>query len=96
MTANGSPQPAAAVPDVESNRHYSQDPRIFELFLDPTLKYSSGLYLGDGDSLAQGQQQKLDFIARELQITAASTVLDVGCGWEVSHVTLRAKSDAGS
>lgn len=66
---------------VASNHHYEMDPRIFELFLDPTLKYSSGLYLTQGDSLDQAQQQKLDYIARQLEVTPESTVLDVGCGW---------------
>src|SRR4051812_988637 len=71
--------PESAVP--ASNYHYELPPKIFELFLDPTLKYSSGLYLDPGDSLAEAQRHKLDYIARQIEATSASIVLDVGCGW---------------
>jgi cyclopropane-fatty-acyl-phospholipid synthase len=81
MTGAGAEGLGTVVSTVESNYHYTQDPRIFELFLDPTLKYSSGLYLAEDDSLAQAQQQKLAFIAHQLELTPESTVLDVGCGW---------------
>jgi len=68
-------------PPAASNLHYDQDPRIFELFLDSSMKYSSGLYRTPGDSLEKAQRQKLDFIAENLGATPQSTILDVGCGW---------------
>lgn len=64
-----------------TNQHYDQDPALFELFLDPTLKYSSGLF-GDGiDSLHAAQLAKMDFVAEKLRARSGARVLDVGCGW---------------
>lgn len=64
-----------------TNQHYDLDPAVFELFLDPTLKYSSGLYERETDSLEQAQRQKLAFVAAQLGLRGGERVLDVGCGW---------------
>lgn len=64
-----------------TNSHYDQDPRIFQLFLDPAMKYSPGLFPDGSESLEAAQVKKLHFIAEQLGVTAASRVLDVGCGW---------------
>ena len=58
MTMSSSPSSAERVdtllaPLIEgeggaTNGHYDQDPRVFGLFLDPTLKYSSGIYASGG------------------------------------------------
>ena len=62
-------------------QHYNLDPELFELFLDPYLKYSSGLYLSGNETLAEAQVQNMEFIAQQLQISGGEHVLDVGCGW---------------
>jgi len=64
-----------------TNNHYNQDARVFALFLDPTLKYSSGLYVHESDDLARAQQQKLDYIAEQLDAKPGKRFLDIGCGW---------------
>ncbi len=64
-----------------TNSHYNQDVKAFALFLDSTLKYSSGLYLSDADDLDRAQQQKLDYIAEQLQAGPGKRFLDIGCGW---------------
>jgi cyclopropane-fatty-acyl-phospholipid synthase len=64
-----------------TNGHYDQEPRVFGLFLDPTLKYSSGIYASDTDDLALAQQQKLDYIAEQLAAAPGKRFLDIGCGW---------------
>ena len=74
-----------------SNKHYNQDPRVFELFLDPTLKYSSGLYLTETDDLALAQQQKLDYIAEQLDAAPGKRFLDIGCGWGALTLHLAGK-----
>jgi len=71
----------AVVDATETNQHYDLDPEIFGRFLDPTRKYSSGLYREDSDDLATAQEQKLAFVAERLQIGSGSRVLDIGCGW---------------
>jgi cyclopropane-fatty-acyl-phospholipid synthase len=64
-----------------TNQHYDQDPRIFELFLGRTLKYSAALYESETDDLDGAQLNKLDFIARSIQAGAGKRILDIGCGW---------------
>jgi cyclopropane-fatty-acyl-phospholipid synthase len=62
-------------------QHYDMEPDIFKLFLDPYMKYSSGLYLSGDESLAEAQVQKMEFIAEQLGIRDGQHILDVGCGW---------------
>jgi len=72
---------AAHVAADASNHHYDLPPRIFELFLDDSLKYSVGLFEERDDTLEVAQQRKLELIARELRLGPGARVLDVGCGW---------------
>jgi cyclopropane-fatty-acyl-phospholipid synthase len=65
----------------ETNGHYDLDPDIFGEFLDPLRKYSSALYDGPDDTLAEAQERKLHFVAGRLGLTGGERLLDVGCGW---------------
>lgn len=67
--------------DAETNQHYDLDPRIFELFLDPLRKYSSGLYRSDADTLESAQVNKLHYVAKHLRLAPQRRLLDIGCGW---------------
>jgi cyclopropane-fatty-acyl-phospholipid synthase len=62
-------------------QHYDLEPAIFELFLDPYMKYTCGLYPYGNESLAEAQIRKMEFIAQQLDISGGEHVLDVGCGW---------------
>jgi len=53
---------------------------MYKLFLDPTLTYSAGVHR-KGDSLERAQLRKLDALINDARITAASHVLEIGCGW---------------
>jgi cyclopropane-fatty-acyl-phospholipid synthase len=64
-----------------TNVHYDQDPRIFRLFLDSSMKYSPGLFPDGGEDLDTAQQKKMHFIARQLELRGGERVLDIGCGW---------------
>ncbi len=64
-----------------TNQHYDLDPRIFQLMLGPTLKYSSALYPEGGASLDDAQRRKLQFVAAQLGLRGGERILDVGCGW---------------
>jgi cyclopropane-fatty-acyl-phospholipid synthase len=82
------PRDTAAAPAVlhdsergATNQHYDQDPAIFSLFLDASKKYSSGLFLAEGDDLDRAQTQKMAFVADQLGLRGGERVLDVGCGW---------------
>jgi cyclopropane-fatty-acyl-phospholipid synthase len=64
-----------------TNQHYDQSPRLFELFLDSTLKYSAGRFATGTESLDAAQRAKLEFVAAQIGARPDASVLDVGCGW---------------
>ncbi|MCA1690740.1 MAG: class I SAM-dependent methyltransferase [Actinobacteria bacterium] len=64
-----------------TNSHYDLPVEVFAAFLDPTLKYSSGLFGDTSDTLHEAQLRKMEFVATELGIEGGERVLDVGCGW---------------
>jgi cyclopropane-fatty-acyl-phospholipid synthase len=72
---------AAAAAAERTNQHYDQAPRLFELFLDPTLKYSAGKFTTGEETLHAAQLAKLDFVAAQIEARPGAAVLDVGCGW---------------
>jgi len=64
--------------------HYDVSNSFYELWLGPSLMYSSAMWAGPADrtDLERAQQQKIDFFAaRVLPGPGPWRVLDVGCGW---------------
>jgi cyclopropane-fatty-acyl-phospholipid synthase len=64
-----------------TNTHYDRDPRLFELFLDRSLKYSSGLYADGARDLDSAQEAKLKYVGECLGVRPGMRLLDIGCGW---------------
>jgi len=62
--------------------HYDLGNAFYELWLDPTMTYSSGLFGGgfDGD-LAAAQTAKYERILNEIDAPAGGHILEIGCGW---------------
>lgn len=50
---------------------------LFESFLDPWLTYSCG-YWANADNLNDAQVQKMELIAKKLQLKPGMRVLDIG------------------
>lgn len=62
--------------------HYDVSNEFFELFLGPTMVYSCAIWRdGEMKTLEEAQEEKLDTVARKLDIKQGERVLDVGCGW---------------
>lgn len=62
--------------------HYDIGNDFFEIWLDPSMTYSSALYLGEtGETLFDAQRNKYRRIVKELNIQPDETVLEIGCGW---------------
>jgi len=60
--------------------HYDIDPRVYDAMLDARRIYSCAIW-GEGDTLEQAQERKLDLICRKLDLQPGQRLLDVGCGW---------------
>ncbi|NIL97946.1 MAG: methyltransferase domain-containing protein [Planctomycetales bacterium] len=61
--------------------HYDLGNEFFALFLDETLSYSSGVFAGGTDSLAEASRHKNELICRKLELAAGDHVLEIGSGW---------------
>lgn len=62
--------------------HYDLGNGFYQLWLDPSMSYSAGIFLPEhaGD-LEAAQWAKYDRILDELDAQPGQTVLEVGCGW---------------
>ena len=61
--------------------HYDLSNDLFAAFLDPSLAYSSGVFVSGEESLAQAQQQKFERWCEALRIGPHDHVLEIGSGW---------------
>lgn len=61
--------------------HYDLGNDFFELMLDDSMMYSSGIYMSEDTTLAQAQQHKLDLLCDKLQLTPDVHLLEIGTGW---------------
>ncbi|MFF5976556.1 class I SAM-dependent methyltransferase [Streptomyces sp. NPDC012769] len=62
------------------SHHYDVGNAFYELVLGPSMVYSCA-YWTDGGTLEDAQRDKLDLIARKLNLKEDDRLLDVGCGW---------------
>jgi cyclopropane-fatty-acyl-phospholipid synthase len=61
--------------------HYDVSNEFFELFLGPTMVYSCAIFSRGAKTLEEAQEEKLETVARKLELKPGDRVLDVGCGW---------------
>ncbi len=61
--------------------HYDLSGAHYDLFLDASRQYSCAYFTGNGISLEQAQECKMELIAKKLLISPSHHVLDIGCGW---------------
>lgn len=65
----------------ETVRHYDLQVEFFQQFLDPYMKYTSGLFESTSDDLHSACQRMLDKIISLGAILPGCRVLEVGPGW---------------
>ena len=65
--------------------HYDVSNEFYALFLDPLMVYTCAYYRDPDGKLEQSQQDKLDLVCRKLDLQRGETLLDLGCGWGISH-----------
>jgi cyclopropane-fatty-acyl-phospholipid synthase len=61
--------------------HYDLGNDFFQLWLDPTLAYSSGIFPQWSSSLHEASTEKFDRVCRKLDLRAGDRVLEIGTGW---------------
>lgn len=61
--------------------HYDLGNPLFELFLDPTMMYSSAIFNADTPSLQAASELKLKTICDKLDLQPSDHVLEIGTGW---------------
>ncbi|MFF8280451.1 class I SAM-dependent methyltransferase [Streptomyces lateritius] len=62
------------------SHHYDVGNDFYALVLGPSMVYSCAYWTQDG-TLEDAQRDKLDLIARKLNLKEGDRLLDVGCGW---------------
>lgn len=65
----------------ETIKHYDMEVGFFQKFLDPYMKYTSGLFESENDELEVATQRMLDAIIDAGRIRPGGTVLEIGPGW---------------
>ena len=61
--------------------HYDLGNDFFELFLDPTMMYSCGIFEEEESTLEQGSVAKLKRICDKLELNENDHVVEIGTGW---------------
>ena len=61
--------------------HYDLGNAFYELWLDPSMTYSSALFQTGQESLASAQRAKYASLVDRMGVTPGDHVLEIGCGW---------------
>ena len=61
--------------------HYDLGNSFYDLWLDPTMTYSSALFKSQSDSLESAQKNKYQRIIDSLNLKSSDHILEIGCGW---------------
>jgi cyclopropane-fatty-acyl-phospholipid synthase len=63
------------------SHHYDVSNAFYEMVLGPSMTYSCAVFRSPDDSLEEAQRRKVDLVARKLELSANTRLLDVGSGW---------------
>jgi cyclopropane-fatty-acyl-phospholipid synthase len=63
------------------SEHYDLGNDLYQLFLDPTMTYSSALFSYQGQPLQDAQIAKYDRLCQQLRLKPGDEVLEIGTGW---------------
>lgn len=61
--------------------HYDLGNDFFELFLDPTMAYSCGLFTSPEATLEEAQRAKFDRLLQSIDLQPGEHLVEIGTGW---------------
>lgn len=61
--------------------HYNLGNDLYELMLDPGMNYACACWKEDTKTLEEAQINKIDLVARKLNLKPGMKILDLGCGF---------------
>jgi len=61
--------------------HYDVSNRFYEYVLGPSMTYSCAVFPRPDATLEEAQVEKVDLVARKLDLQPGQRLLDIGCGW---------------
>ncbi len=61
--------------------HYDLGNDFFELFLDPTMNYSAGIFQHPAQTMEDASVAKMERVCRKLRLGESDHLLDIGAGW---------------
>lgn len=61
--------------------HYDLGNDFYQLFLDPTMAYSCGIFESSHSTLQEASLAKFDRICQKLALTPEMKILEIGTGW---------------
>ena len=73
--------PIAVNTNDANSQHYEVPAEFYEIVLGPKLKYSSGYWQSNVDTLSDSEINMLRLTLERADIQNGQTVLDLGCGW---------------
>jgi cyclopropane-fatty-acyl-phospholipid synthase len=63
------------------SEHYDLSNDFFKLMLDDTMMYSAAVFNDKTSTLLEAQKNKIDILAKKLNLKKGSKVLEIGSGW---------------
>jgi cyclopropane-fatty-acyl-phospholipid synthase len=63
------------------SHHYDVSNNFYEMVLGPSMTYSCAVFRSPNDTLEEAQRRKVDLVARKLELSPSTRLLDVGSGW---------------
>jgi cyclopropane-fatty-acyl-phospholipid synthase len=61
--------------------HYDLSNDLYQTFLDERMLYSSAVFTEQGQSLEQGQINKMERLCQQLKLSSSDHVIEIGTGW---------------
>ena len=79
-------EPVAHAVDSANEQHYEVPADLFETFMGPHLKYSSGYWADGATTLAESEKRMLEITCERAQLQDGQQILELGCGWGSIYV----------